>query len=485
MSRSAAARALARATRVVFIVLVCVASTRVDAQNDVRTTDQREIDDYHYVFSSDCQPYMTWQARALYDSWVKIGSPGRLTRILSCTEEEYAAYAHDDVVPETTHAPSYVWYAKERYGDEDGYAAYNLPGGMNYWAQNVGTDRRWVVKLDADMILLKPMTVTEIPARKGQTAAGIYGYLVGVDNGMAKWFVDEETERRLARVGGWEIFDADDFKRMTPNWLEQTVKVRMDKRVWYPYKGTGDVYITEDAPRPWISEMYGFIFGCGISGLTHNVMPSTQLYAGYTPWDEASEDPFIVHYGTKLDDGKGYKWDKHYDEGHVERMTCETKNVKPFPVVPLPREPGKGASVKERREYIKLKIMYITVTSINESVKKYNEDRCDPVVRRAMPDKAPSRAPTVELTRKRKHVSDKTPMKSVNARLESEKSASEALREMRLLEKELVHESRMRQLWTYAVLSWIIGSVLIGYRVCSKRRVRSQRREKNPFRVPV
>ena len=129
--------------------------------------------------------------------------------------------------------------------------------------------------------------------------------------------------------------------------------------------------------------------------------------------------------------------------------------------------------------------MYITVTSINESVKKYNEDRCDPVVRRAMPDKAPSRAPKVELARKRKHVSDKTPMKSVNDRLESEKSASEALREMRLLEKELVHESRMRQLWTYAVLSWIIGSVLIGYRVCSKRRVRLQRREKNPFRVTV
>ena len=37
---------------------------------------------------------------------------------------------------------------------------------MNHWAQNVGTDRKWVVKLDADMLLLKPLTVEEIPAKR-------------------------------------------------------------------------------------------------------------------------------------------------------------------------------------------------------------------------------------------------------------------------------------------------------------------------------
>ena len=162
------------------VVAACVILARVCAFDIARADGaidapgRREIDDYHYVFSADCQPYMTWQARALYDSWRAIGSPGRITRLLSCTEAQYETYAHLDVVPHTVKCPDFVWYAKEKYGDDDGYAAYNLPGGMNHWAQNVGTDRKWVVKLDADMLLLKPLTVEEIPAKRG-TAAPMRG----------------------------------------------------------------------------------------------------------------------------------------------------------------------------------------------------------------------------------------------------------------------------------------------------------------------
>ena len=309
------------------------------ADGAIDAPGRREIDDYHYVFSADCQPYMTWQARALYDSWRAIGSPGRITRLLSCTEAQYETYAHLDVVPDTVKCPDFVWYAKEKYGDDDGYAAYNLPGGMNHWAQNVGTDRKWVVKLDADMLLLKPLTVEEIPAKRGTAASGEYDYLVGTRNGMAKWFLNEDEERLIAPVGGWEIFDAKDFMALTPYWLEYTAKVRMDRRVWWPYRGTGDEYITERGPRPWISEMYGFVFGCAKAGIRHNVMSSIQLYAGYTPWDTQTEDPYIIHYGLKMTEGE-YDWDKHYDEGHLERMTCDTMDAKPFPVVKLPQAPN-------------------------------------------------------------------------------------------------------------------------------------------------
>ena len=45
--------------------------------------DDREVDDYHYIFSTDCKPYMDWQSVALYHSWIRAGSPGRFTRILS------------------------------------------------------------------------------------------------------------------------------------------------------------------------------------------------------------------------------------------------------------------------------------------------------------------------------------------------------------------------------------------------------------------
>ena len=49
----------------------------------------REVDDYHYVFSADCKPYMEWQSVALYYSWVSAGAPGRFTRLLSCDEPNY------------------------------------------------------------------------------------------------------------------------------------------------------------------------------------------------------------------------------------------------------------------------------------------------------------------------------------------------------------------------------------------------------------
>ena len=55
-----------------------------------------------------------------------------------------------------------------------------------------------------------------------------------------------------------------------------------------------DVFITEANPRPWISEMYGYVFGAAVAGLRHDVVHSCQLYAGMAPWDDDSFDPFLI-----------------------------------------------------------------------------------------------------------------------------------------------------------------------------------------------
>ena len=485
-----------RARALALVALLARASLAFADLDDA--SERREIDDYHYVFSADCQPYMTWQARALYESWRAIGSPGRMTRLISCTDDEYARYEHMDVVPDTVKCPSFVWYAKEKFGDDDGYSAYNLPGGMNHWAQNVGTDRKWVVKLDADMLLLKPLSVREIPASKGVAASGQYDYLVGTKNGMAKWFVDEEVEKRLAPVGGWEIFDAEDFVNMTPHWFAQTVKVRMDKRIWFPYRGTGDVYVSEESPRPWISEMYGFVFGCGLAGLTHNVMRSVQLYAGMKPWDEASADPFIVHYGLRMDEGP-YSWDKHWEPGHLERMTCATRDVEPFPVVPYPKRPSAHALQQERHNYIKVKIMYITVSAINDAVKKYNDEKCGRGARshrvetKSLPTipkgKDVPMKPSREDPKVKPRMTQKPTPVPVMHRAERAGDATERLlaRKATLkVEREIAHEERMHRMWTMGSLTWVVGFCVIVYRfVRTKTRQRSEqrrRRETNPFR---
>ena len=475
------------------VVAACVILARVCAFDIARADDapgRREMDDYHYVFSADCQPYMTWQARALYDSWRAIGSPGRITRLLSCTEAQYETYAHLDVVPDTVKCPDFVWYAKEKYGDDDGYAAYNLPGGMNHWAQNVGTDRKWVVKLDADMLLLKPLTVEEIPAKRGTAASGEYDYLVGTRNGMAKWFLNEEEERLIAPVGGWEIFDAKDFIALTPYWLEYTAKVRMDRRVWWPYRGTGDEYITERGPRPWISEMYGFVFGCAKAGIRHNVMSSIQLYAGYTPWDTQTEDPYIIHYGLKMTEGE-YDWDKHYDEGHLERMTCDTMDAKPFPVVKLPQAPNEGASRDEVRRYIKVKIMYKTVSSINDAVQRYNFERCSgraeapqKVVRRSLPEtQAPRTVEPRPVVQAPNQLETKTRREIATERQREEQVQAEAERKIRELDNKLYREEQMEKFWNFVT---ILGLCYVLMRLCNagnRKRDARRRAEKNPFRT--
>ena len=291
--------------------------------------DDREVDDYHYIFSTDCKPYMDWQSVALYHSWIRAGSPGRFTRILSCARDDYL---YRDIMP--THlTPTY-----DAIDPKDNYAAYNLPGGILHWTQHNTTDRKWVVKLDADMIIRKPLSVREgLRAEPGLVAAGYYGYLEGVDNEMAGMFVDEDARSRLAKVGGWEIFWAEDLRKAAPLWFEYTKRVRQDERVHWPFRGTGDVFITKEYPRPWISEMYGYVFGTAVAGLRHNVQHSTQLYAGMSPWDEASYDPFLVHYGilVEIDD---WKWDKH-DElngrgvGAQDKLRCDIPFA-PFPEVP-------------------------------------------------------------------------------------------------------------------------------------------------------
>ena len=290
--------------------------------------DDREVDDYHYIFSTDCKPYMDWQSVALYHSWIRAGSP--VVSPESCRAPD--DYLYRDIMP--THlTPTY-----DAIDPKDNYAAYNLPGGILHWTQHNTTDRKWVVKLDADMIIRKPLSVREgLRAEPGLVAAGYYGYLEGVDNEMAGMFVDEDARSRLAKVGGWEIFWAEDLRKAAPLWFEYTKRVRQDERVHWPFRGTGDVFITKEYPRPWISEMYGYVFGTAVAGLRHNVQHSTQLYAGMSPWDEASYDPFLVHYGilVEIDD---WKWDKH-DElngrgvGAQDKLRCDIPFA-PFPEVP-------------------------------------------------------------------------------------------------------------------------------------------------------
>ena len=362
----------------------------------VPAEERREVDDYHYVFSADCKPYMDWQSVALYRSWQNVGSPGVMTRLLSCDERTLASYEYLDLMP--THVTP-------RYDDVDpgdDYAAYNLPGSMLHFMENAkdALATKWIVKLDADMILRKPLTVTQggLTAGPGVVAAGFYGYLDGVDNEMAEMFVeDAETRSRLAKVGGWEIFHAPDLARAAPLWFEYTKRVRTDKRVWWPFKGTGDVFITEANPRPWISEMYGYVFGAAVAGLRHNVVHSCQLYAGMAPWDDDSFDPFLIHYGIRIEipDPSGsaseksrnekslWAWDKHGElqggPGARDKLSCAIPFA-PFPEVPerlVPTPATDGKTLKRgNAETRRVEVVRELMIALNDGVRWHRARAC-------------------------------------------------------------------------------------------------------------
>jgi len=332
----------------------------------------REVDDYHYVFSADCKPYMEWQSVALYYSWVSAGAPGRFTRLLSCDEPNY---------PYVNSVPTHVTPLYTNIDPKDPYSAYNLPGSMMHWTQHNRTDRKWIIKLDADMIVRKPLSVTDgLEAEEGLVAAGIYGYLHGVDNEMAPMFVPADVVPRLAKVGGWEIFWASDLVKAAPLWFEYTKRVRQDPRAWWPFKGTGDVYITKESPRPWISEMYGYVFGTAMAGLRHNVEPSAQLYAGMAPWDQDSFDPFLIHYGLRIDIGD-WNWDKHFElqgTAHRDKLNCELPYY-PFPMVPKKHWPGSHHGTlfqPGQEEARRVEIVMELMLALNKGIRAWRHVHC-------------------------------------------------------------------------------------------------------------
>jgi hypothetical protein len=69
-------------------------------------------------------------------SFKRSGQPGRLTRLLSCTDEQLGSYRGLDLMP--THVvPSLTRDPNPAHNDH--YSAYNKPGAVLYWLRVWGT----------------------------------------------------------------------------------------------------------------------------------------------------------------------------------------------------------------------------------------------------------------------------------------------------------------------------------------------------------
>ncbi|KAL4524683.1 hypothetical protein Ndes2526A_g06797 [Nannochloris sp. 'desiccata'] len=283
----------------------------------------------HTVITTECGAYFGWQSLGLVYSHRKAGQPGPLTRIMSCTPEEYALLSEESINVIPTHvAPSYTTHP--RTGDV--YSAYNKPVAVIDWLARNDVKEEYVLIIDADMIMRAPFIPESDGAKPGRAVSAFFSYMKGVSNRLALKHIPEVTPhndtlagpvgRRGDQVGGFTLMNTEDLRRVAPLWLKYTEDVRFDPDAW---ELTGDAYSTHPGDKPWISEMYGYSYACAKSNVWHICHHSAMLYPGY----DVFEPPKVLHYGLTYEiKGTGYKFDKHWHYD-FDPFQCPPWNFKP------------------------------------------------------------------------------------------------------------------------------------------------------------
>ncbi|GLU11386.1 hypothetical protein SLE2022_281370 [Rubroshorea leprosula] len=302
----------------------------------------------HTLFSVECQNYFDWQTVGFMRSFKKAQQPGKVTRLLSCTDEEKKTYRGMKLAP-TLEVPSMSRHPRTG----DWYPAINKPAGIVHWlkhskdAENVD----WVVILDADMIIRGPIIPWELGAEKGRPVAALYGYLVGCDNILAK--LHTMHPELCDKVGGLLAMHMDDLRALAPFWLSKTEEVREDKAHWAT-NITGDIY-----GQGWISEMYGYSFGAAEVGLRHKINDNLMIYPGYIPREGV--EPILLHYGLPFTVGN---WSFSKLKHHEDDIVYDCNRL--FPEPPYPKEVMSMESDPNERRALFLSIECIN--TLNEGL---------------------------------------------------------------------------------------------------------------------
>ena len=244
------------------------------------------------------------------------------------------SYKTDVVVDTHTH-PN--WAVHPVTGDR--YAPYNKPASIVHWLEHGQVTAEYVIILDADMVIRKPMSVELVGAGPGRPVSAHYGYLVGI---FEDHHMGVKSRVKFAsppqQVGGFSVMHIDDLRRVAPRWLYWTEEVRKDPDSW---GNTGDIFNNNGkSGPPWIAEMYGYVFACAEAGLVFTVSEDFMLYPGYEP-PSPEPWPLVMHYGVTYSQG-WYAFDKHWYM-MTDMTTCPGQM---FQKPPTPEElgltPGSG-----------------------------------------------------------------------------------------------------------------------------------------------
>jgi hypothetical protein len=94
----------------------------------------------------------------------------------------------------------------------------------------------------------------------------------------------------LSQVGGFHIFHVEDLRAIAPLWLDYTKKVRAfaaaEPELFFVESMKQEaseegVRAVRQKQAKWHSEMYGYVFGAAVVGVTHHMRRDVMLYPGY------------------------------------------------------------------------------------------------------------------------------------------------------------------------------------------------------------
>ena len=335
----------------------------------------------HTVFSAECNPIFDWHSIALFHSHRTSGQQGGITRLLACSREQLKTYRGLDIGPTFVHH-------NHRADEHMNYAAFNKPASVNYWVHSgaVPPGVEYVMQLDADMIIHRPVDPINLGAAPGTVVSAPYDYLIGTNTGLPDVF-GVKNKHLMARVGGVHIFHVEDLRKTAPHWLNYTERVRdfacREPERYYALAAPegnriDDTEVTKGRRRQfmWMVEMYGYVFGAAEAGIAKHVV-SRELMR-YTGDVLQGPGPYIIHYGIDWQ----VQWKDHdgiersYDFNKLIYLAFDPASCPrwffPLPPFSTPDASGGQAGAKSYRDVLCGRL----ITGFNEALCAYYSRHC-------------------------------------------------------------------------------------------------------------
>ena len=336
----------------------------------------------HVVISTECfKSYFVYQALAMKYTFDKVGQPGKITRVISCNEDEAKEKLKDEdlAIMDTLVVPN--WKQHPITGDY--YQPYNKPVSMMFWLAERLPTAEWTLILDPDMIFKQPFTLKDFEVPEGYALSSHYNYLAGVNNALADRHIPDvprkedhyggPSGRRADEAGAFYFVRTRDLAKIAPLWLSYTEAVREDPNAW---NLTGDTKIKQ-GQKAWISEMYGYVFAAAKVGIRHKVESAVQYYPGYP----VKDIPVIVHYGLRNEVGK-YVFSKHehFDFESLRcppwNMSANRKTAEDIGLLLHPPYPKSSITEREPRKKYSHLLAIDVVNTINKALCERHRREC-------------------------------------------------------------------------------------------------------------